>query len=99
MKSKVSIPLDEQEMHIYYSPVSKQCEVYTTIPYMMKYLERMVEKNPEQCRLVKDDQYSYTVEVPFSSVKPRNPRVMTEEQKAAASERMKKLRERTPLRG
>lgn len=91
MKDKVRIPLDEQETHINFSPVEmgKSCEIYTTVPSMMKYLERMVLKYPNECRLVKDDQYSYTASIPFKLVKPRNPRAMSEEQKAAAAERMR----------
>lgn len=95
MKPKVSIPLDEQELHINFSPVEmgKQCEVYTTIPYMMKYLEKMVTNYPEQCTLVKDDQYSYTAMVPFKLVKPRNPRKeMTDDEKDILRERLAQMR-------
>lgn len=90
MKSKVSIPMEEQELHINYSPVEmdKLCEVYTTIPWMMKYLEKMVKNHPNECQLVKDDQYSYTARIPFKLVKPRNPRQMSEEQRQAAAVRL-----------
>jgi len=85
MQAKVSIPMEEQETVINFFPVEmgKNCEVYTTIPSMMKYLEKMVNKFPEKCRLVKDDQYSYTAQIPFKLVKPRAPRVYTEEQRQA----------------
>ena len=95
MKPKVSIPLDEQELHINFSPVEmgKQCEVYTTIPYMMKYLEKMVTNYPGQCTLIKDDQYSYTAMIPFKLVKPRNPRKeMTDEEKDILRERLAQMR-------
>lgn len=90
MKSKVSIPMEEQELHINYSPVEmdKLCEVYTTIPWMMKYLEKMVKNHPNECQLIKDDQYSYTARIPFKLVKPRNPRQMSEEQRQAAAVRL-----------
>ena len=44
MRTKVSIPLEEQETVINFFPVEmgKNCEVYTTVPSMMKYLEKMV---------------------------------------------------------
>ena len=90
MNFKYSIPREEQETHINYSPIEmgKLCEVYTTVPTMMKYLEKMVNKFPNECRLVREDQYSYTAQIPFKLVKPRNPRVMTDEQKAATRERL-----------
>ena len=90
MNFKYSIPREEQETHINYSPIEmgKLCEVYTTVPTMMKYLEKMVNKFPNECRLIRDDQYSYTAQIPFKLVKPRNPRVMTDEQKAATRERL-----------
>ena len=82
--------MEEQELHINYSPVEmdKLCEVYTTIPWMMKYLEKMVKNHPNECQLVKDDQYSYTARIPFKLVKPRNPRQMSEEQRQAAAVRL-----------
>lgn len=85
MRTKVSIPLEEQETVINFFPVEmgKSCEVYTTVPSMMKYLEKMVNKYPDQCRLKKDDQYSYTASIPFKLVKPRAPRQYTEEQRQA----------------
>ena len=94
LKPKVSIPLEEQEFHVNFSPVGmgKNCEVYTTIPWVMKYLEKMVTKYPNECKLVRDDQYSYTASIPFKLVKPRNPRQISDEQKQAAAERLKNAR-------
>lgn len=96
MKDKVSIPLEEQETHINYNYIEmgKMCEVYTTVPSMMKYLEKLVTEFPDECKLVNDDQYSYTVQIPFKLVKPRKPRVMTEEQRAAVAARLAGTRKR-----
>lgn len=93
MKEKISTPIDEQELHINFSPaeMGKNCEIYTTIPWMMKYLEKMIEKYPDDCKLIRDDQYSYTVSIPFKLVKPRAPRQVSEEQRKAASERLRAL--------
>lgn len=90
MKDKVSIPLEEQELHINYNYIEmgKMCEVYTTIPSMMKYLEKLFVDFPDECKLIKDDQYSYTVQIPFKLVKPRRPRTISEEQRAAMSDRL-----------
>ena len=72
--------------------MGKLCEIYTTIPWMMKYLEKMVIKFPDECRMIKDDQYSYTAQIPFKLVKPRNPRVMTEEQKKKMADHLANAR-------
>lgn len=93
MKEKISIPVEEQELHINFSPVEtgKNCEIYTTIPWAMKYLERMVNEYPNECRLIKDDKYSYTASIPFKLVKPRAPRQISEEQRKAAAERLRSM--------
>ena len=92
MKNKVTIPVEEQELHINYSPteMGKNCEVYTTIPWAMKYLDKMAAEYPEQVNIIKDDQYSVTAIIPFKLVKPRKPRIMSEEQKQLMAARLKK---------
>ena len=97
MKQKVSIPADEQELHINYCPtdMGQNCELYTTIPWLMKYMDKMVTKYPDTYKLVKDDQYSCTVSFPYKLIKPRAPRTMTEEQHALLSERLKEARNKT----
>ncbi len=96
MKEKITIPLEEQELHINYSPyeMGKTCEVYTTIPWMMKQLEKLVKNYPDDCKLIKDDQYSYTVSIPYKLVKPRAPRIVSEEQRQAAAVRLAAAREK-----
>jgi hypothetical protein len=75
---------DEKELQINFYPVEmgKKCEIYTTIPYMMKYLEKLCNEYPEQYQLVNDDSYSYTVRTDFKYVKPRKPKFLNEKQKA-----------------
>ena len=96
MKDKVVIPLDEQELHINYCPaeMGKTCEVYTTIPWAMKYLEKLVKEYPNDCAVIKDDQYSYTAQIPFKLVKPRAPRKYTEEQRQVMLERLELARQK-----
>jgi hypothetical protein len=99
MIDKIPIALDEQELTINYYPTddSVNCEVYTTIPWAMKYLERMVKKYPDTCKLLKDDQYSYTVKMPFKLCKPRAPRIMTAEQKETGAKRLAEARMRKEI--
>jgi len=95
MKKKLTITEDEQEFHVNYYPIEmgSDCEVYTTIPWAMKYLERMVNKYPDLCKVICDDNYSYTVRMPFKLVKPRAPRFMSDEQKQKAADQFAKMRE------
>lgn len=81
MKAKETIPIKEQEAVFNYIPgeSSDKAQIYTTIPWMMKSLWSMCEQYPDQYKVIKDDQYSLTVELPFSLIKPRKPRIMTEE--------------------
>lgn len=94
MKSKVATPMDEQELHINFCPseMGKTCEVYTTIPWVMKHLEKLVLNYPDECKLIKDDQYSYTAQIPFKLVKPRSPRVLSDEQRQEMMERLEQAR-------
>ena len=91
VKDKIRIPIEEQELHINYSPaeMGKNCEVYATIPWVMKYLDKMATDYPEQVQIIKDDQYSITAMIPFKLVKPRKPRIMTEEEKEIITARLK----------
>lgn len=91
MKDKITIPTAEQELHINYCPATmgKECEIYTTIPWAMKYLDRMINKFPEDFKLIKDDQYSVTATAPFKLVKPRTPIHMTEEEKQRRASHLK----------
>ena len=93
MRAKISTPQAEQEMLINYAPdMGKYCEIYTNIPWLMKYLESMVNKYPETYTVVKDDQYSYTVKLPYKLIKPRAPKLMTEEEKKALATRLAEAR-------
>lgn len=93
MKDKLRTPTDEQEMCINYCPdMGDMCEIYTTIPWLMKYLEKLVNKYSDTCEVLVDDQYSYTVTVPFKFVKPKGPRILSDEQKEIITERLAKAR-------
>ena len=90
MKDKRTITLDEQELVVNFIPceMGSDCEVYTTIPYMMKYLDKLVTDHPDVCKIIKDDQYSLTVRMPFKLCKPHAPRNISPEQRKANTERI-----------
>lgn len=94
MKPKLTIPVEEQELHINYCPaeMGKNCEIYTTIPWVMKHLEKFVNECSDVCKVIKDDQYSLTVSVPFKCIKPKKIRKLSEEQRQAVAKRFAEYR-------
>jgi len=94
MVEKVYTPKDEQELVINYMPseMGKDCEIYTCIPTLMDYLEKMANEFPEQYKIIRDDKYGLTVRTQFKLVKPRKPKILSEERRAELSERLRNLR-------
>lgn len=92
MKTKISIPLDEQETCINHSPaMGDWCEVYTTEFFIMRQLEKLSKEYPEHYQIINDDSYSLTVRVLWKLAKPRKPRIISDTQKEALTERLKNL--------
>ena len=88
------IPIDEQETVISFSPaqVSKSAEVYSCMPGMMKKLRKQAESRPDCVRIKKDDGDALFAEVDRSCIKISPKRTMSDEQRAAAAERLAKGR-------
>lgn len=89
---KVSVPQIEQETVITVDPITKRASVYSCIPPMVKRLYKLAEH--EDAKIELDNQYGLTISVPQSWIKIRPPvkRQLTDEQKAALSERMKNVK-------
>lgn len=90
-----SVPFDEQETVICMSPanVSKTAEVYTCIPNMIKKLRNLASTRPDCVAITKDLGDALFADVDRSCVKITPKRIMSDEQRAAATERLEKLRE------
>lgn len=90
------ISLDEQETSFSLSPVDKDMFVYSCVPGMIKKIYQYAEKYPDQCRIDNDDGYGVCCYVPVDwlTFRPKKKRVMTDEQKAAARERLMNLRQK-----
>ena len=88
------IPFDEQEtVIIMYPPqVSKAAEVYSCMPNMLKKLRKLAETRPDCVRIKQDLGDAIFVDMDRSCVKISPKRKLTEEQRAAASERLAKGR-------
>lgn len=99
LKPKAGTSLDEKETHIYESVyhLGNVYEMYTTDPVWMRRAEKMLNNYPDEVKLVRDDAYGITIQYPRDSFtmegKHKRKRVMTEEQREAARERFKKVRE------
>lgn len=97
----MGLPVDEQETTINYSRRDDMCEIYTSDSTTMTKLDKLVENG--DYKLI-DTQYldgvlvSKTYECSKKLISFRakqSKREMTEEQKKASAERMKKAREKT----
>lgn len=89
MVEKVPVPGNEQEITINYSPADgKYCELYSSVPWFSRFIEKLVTEHPELGHVINDDKYGITVSLQFRCVKPRIPRTMTPEQRAKAVERL-----------
>ena len=88
------VSLDEQETVINMEPRNREAEIYSCDPKVVKKLTRYLQENPEDCHLISDDGYGICVKVPVSWIKyrPVKKRVMTDEQKAAAADRLRSAR-------
>lgn len=88
----MNIPRDEQETIISFTADDKIAQVYTCDAVYIRKLDRLCEKSPNQYKVIQQDAYSKTYTMPKKLVSFRIPREMTEEQRAAAKERLAKAR-------
>ncbi|MFN2926524.1 hypothetical protein ACKX2L_06315 [Lachnospiraceae bacterium YH-ros2228] len=94
----MSISTREQETTVVFERNSKKATIYTSDATMLTKLHKLMEKNPKEWRLIgkgrlNGDIVSETFECPKKLISFRTSttsRVMTEEQREAAAERLKK---------
>ena len=87
---------EEQEVIITMSAVDNLAEVYVADPVYMRRLDKLVEKDPNSYKVKSRNAYSATYTMPKKLLKfwvQREPRELTEEQRIAARERLKKAQE------
>lgn len=86
----------EQETHITHCATDDCADVYTSDPIMMRRMDKLVAKRPDIFSVIASDDISRTYRCPKKCVRvnpPRAVREMTEEQRAAAAERLRRARE------
>lgn len=80
----------EQETVVNYNNEEKTATVYTADPVVMRKLDKLVEKYPEDYFLIKEEKYSKTYKFSKKLVQYRNPVHLTEEQKQLCRENLQK---------
>lgn len=96
------LSVNEQETVVNFERNTDKATVYTSDQTMLTKLHKLMEKNPKEWRLIDKgridgDVVSETFECPKRLISFRTStasRVMTEEQREAAAERLKKAREK-----
>ena len=90
----LKIPRIEQETVITYNAQEDFAEVYTCYPPMIRKLDKLAQKNPEEWKILRGDQIGKTYTCPKSLITLRSKsapkKELTEEEKQKARERMKK---------
>lgn len=89
---------EEMETHITWDAQNKEAHIYTCDPVYMRKLDKLCQTNPESYVLKKEEtlngavisKYYYAPSKLISFRTPTN-RVMSEEQKEAAAERMRNI--------
>ena len=85
---------EEQEVIITTSAADELAEVYAADPIYIRKMDKLCERDPENYKLKKRNEYSatYTMQKKLLRFRvPSAPRELTEEQRAELRERMKKL--------
>lgn len=84
---------NEQETAINMLAAEKEADIYTSDPVMIRRMDKLCASRPDTFRLVREDEIGKTYRCPKKCVRVSAPRVMSEEQRAANAERLRKARE------
>lgn len=80
----------EKETVINFNDADKMASISTSQDWMKRRLKRLAEENPNDVQIKSEDEYTLIVKVPKNYIKKISPpRQMSEEQKNAASKRLK----------
>ncbi len=82
---------DEMETVINFSAGDKTATLYTRDPAVMRKVDALVNAFPDTFVCVYDTSIDKTYELPKSAISYRKPRKLSEEQRRAARERMRRI--------
>ena len=88
-----SIPFEEQETIISFGPprVDKTAEIYTCMPNWANKIRKLAASRPDCVTIEKDSGDSLFAQVDSSCIRITPKRIMTEEQRLAAAERLSRI--------
>ena len=92
MEERTNFTKEEIETIINYTNADTYAEAYTNNTVIMKKYLKLAESNPKEVVVVQSDINSVCIRFPKKWVKIKPPRIMSEEQKQAAAERLRQLR-------
>ena len=81
----------EQETVVIYNAEEKLAEIYTADPVVIRKLDKMVEKYPDEYKVIKQDSISKTYSCRKKLISFRPPVIMSEERKQELRERLKSM--------
>lgn len=86
-----NLSLAEQEVHIVFDRISDTAIIYSSDITFQTYMNKRVKQNPDEFKIVSKDDWGITYECPkkFISIRSKS-RTVTDEQRTASSERLKK---------
>ena len=87
---------EEQETSINMIVADTHADIYTSDPVMIRRMDRLVTEHPDVFEMVRQDEVGKTYRCPKKCVRvspPRVGRTLTDEQRQAAAERLRKARE------
>lgn len=83
----------EKETVINFNDAEKIVYLSTSQDYMKRRIKKLAEEHPNEVKITSEDQYTIIAELPKKYVKVSPPRFISEEQRIASAERLKKYRE------
>lgn len=83
---------DEQETAINMIAAEKYADIYSSDPVMIRRMDKLCEARPDAFSLVRADEIGKYYRCPKKCVKVSAPRIMSEEQRAANAEQLRKAR-------
>ena len=87
-----TVPYEEQETTILLGVphLSPEADIYTCMPYMIRKMKKLKEQYPDQVNITGEDDYGIQLTLPRDWVRIRPKRVLSEKQRQAAAQNLKK---------
>ena len=81
----------EQETIINFNAEEATANIYTATPVMIRKMDKLLEKYPNEVKLIRKDEVSKTFVIPFKwvTVRPRTKKNLTAEYRKELAERLK----------